>query len=274
MRTTAPGTNTDTEPTASPVSTPPPSPITSTASPTAVAVSDTVVRKAIRYESVMGSSGVLAGDGEQYVVASVHSDVGREPSEFAFEADGETWSPGLPTTRGAVNVSVAGRRGSLVGRQNLVPDAPPILAFTVPSPLSASNPQIRFGGGDEARAWPLPGHARERLAAPAARFELASLSVPNSVSQGVSLSVSLTVTNVSETAGRFLAALYWPTDAIADDDESHVVERTVDAGETTSTTVEVGTEHTTYEPRTVTLELRGHVSADREVRVENVTTPS
>jgi hypothetical protein len=151
-----------------------------------------------------------------------------------------------------------------------------VLAFTVPSPLSAENPRIRFGGGPsrEAREWPVPAGERTRLAAPAARFELESLSVPASVSQGDPLSVSLSVTNVSETAGRFLAALYWPTDTIADDDESHVLERVVDAGETVSVTRDVDTGYTTYEPRTVTLELRGHVSADREVAVTNVSTPS
>lgn len=260
------------------------SPTTTTASPDAdanvdanadVEVFDIVVRKAVRYESVMGSGGVLASEGQQYVVASVDTATERElgPSSFAFVADEEEWSPGLPETRGAANVSVAGHEGSLVGRTQLVPDAPAVLAFTVPSPLSASNPRIRFDG-ETTRSWSLPEPARERLGAPAPRFELDSLSAPASISQGDPLSVSLTVTNVSETSGRFLAALYWPTEAIADDDESHVLERVVEAGETTTLSTDIDTAYTTYEPRTVTLELRGHVSADREIRVENVTTPS
>jgi hypothetical protein len=151
-----------------------------------------------------------------------------------------------------------------------------VLAFTVPSPLSAGEPRIRFDGDEshDPREWPLPPAARDGLAAPAARFELDSLSVPASVSQGDPLSVSLSVTNVSETAGRFLAALYWPTDTIADDDESHILEQVVDAGETVSLTRDVDTEYTTSEPRTVTLEVRGHVSADREVQVKNASTPS
>jgi hypothetical protein len=240
-----------------------------------VDVSDVVVRKAVRYESAMGSGGVLAGEGEQYVVASVRSPDGGEldPSGFAFVADGETWSPGLPETRGAVNVADAGREGSPLGRGRLVPGAPPVLAFVVPSPLTAAEPRIRFDG-QRTETWSLPAEARERLARPAARFGLDSLSVPASVSQGEPLSVSVTVTNVSETSGRFLAALYWPTDAIADDDESHVLERVVGAGETATLSTDIDTEYTTYEPKTVTLELRGHVGADREVQVADVTTPS
>jgi hypothetical protein len=241
-----------------------------------VSVDDVVVRKAVRYESAMGSGGVLAGRGEQYVVASVRGANELDSATFAFEAGGRSWSPGLPKTRGATNVAVAGHEGPPVGQWDLGGDRPSVLAFTVPSPLSAENPRIRFDGAPsrEAREWPVPAEERDRLAAPAARFELDSLSVPSSVSQGDPLSVSLSVTNVSETAGRFLAALYWPTDTIADDDESHILEREVDAGETVSVTRALDTEYTTYEPRTVTLEVRGHVSADRDVSVENVTTPS
>ena len=241
-----------------------------------VSVDGIVARKAVRYESVMGSGGVLAGRGEQYVVASVRGATELDAATFTFEASGRSWSPGLPGTRGAINVAVAGHEGPPVGQRGLGGDGPSVLAFTVPSPLSARNPRIRFDGGEsrESREWPLPPVARDGLAAPAARFELDSLSVPTSVSQGDPLSVSLSVTNVSETAGRFLAALYWPTDTIADDDESHILEQVVDAGETVSLTRDVDTEYTTSEPRTVTLEVRGHVSADREVQVKNASTPS
>jgi hypothetical protein len=237
-------------------------------------VSDVVVRKAIRYESVMGSGGVLAGDDRQYVVGSVRAAGELDPSAFSFETEAESWSPGLPDTEGAVNIAVAGHEGSPVGRGNLVPDRPSVLAFTVPSPLSASNPRIRYTGGDGEREWPLPAAARDRLAAPSARFELDSLTVPSSVSQGDPLSVSMTVTNVAGTAGRFLAAVYWPTKLIADDDESHVVERTVDAGETTTATVEIDTRYATNEAETLPLRVRGHVTAERQVRVTDVTTPT
>jgi hypothetical protein len=241
-----------------------------------VALDDAVVRKAVRYESVMGSGGVLAGEDEQYVVATVRAPRDLQASSFSFEANGRSWSPGLPETAGAVNVAVAGLEGWPVGRNDFDADRPALLAFTVPSPLSASNSRIRFDGGasGEAREWPLPARERERLAAPAARFELDSLAVPESVSQGAPLSVSLTVTNVSDTPGRFLAALYWPTKLIADDDESRVLEREVDAGETTTLSTDIDTAYTTDEAESIPLKLRGHVAAEREVQATDATTPS
>ena len=81
-------------------------------------------------------------------------------------------------------------------------------------------------------------------------------------------SVSLTVENTSETGGRFLAACYWPTERIADDDESTVVEREVAAGETVGIPVSIDTEYTARESGPVTLRVDGHVTAEREVRVD------
>ncbi|AUV82307.1 hypothetical protein C2R22_12185 [Salinigranum rubrum] len=268
-------TSASTSPTPTPES-PERSPTDSSTTVRRVTLDDAVVRKAVRYESVMGSGGVLAGEDEQYVVATVRAPRNLQPSSFSFEANGRSWSPGLPETAGAVNVAVAGLEGWPLGRNDFDAGRPALLAFTVPSPLSASNPRIRFDGGasGEAREWPLPAGERERLAAPAARFELDSLSVPESVSQGEPLSVSLSVTNVSNTAGRFLAALYWPTKLIADDDESHVLEREADAGETVTLSTDIDTAYTTNEAESIPLKLRGHVSAEREVRVENAGTPS
>lgn len=171
---------------------------------------DIVVEKAITYESLMGADGVLAPDGEQFVVASLGDRHPPEHVTFTFETDQTSWSVGLPDTRGGRNAAIAGH-------------SRPYVAFTVPSPLSASNPRIRRSDGT---GWPLSNAAQERLAASAPRYELDELTAPERVQQGDPLSVSLTVTNVSETRGRFLAALYWPT-SIADDDESHVVDRTV-----------------------------------------------
>ncbi len=241
-----------------------------------VSLDDAVVRKAVRYESVMGSGGVLTGEDEQYVVATVRAPRDLQPSSFSFEANGRSWSPGLPETAGAVNVAVGGLEGWPVGRNEVGADRPALLAFTVPSPLSTSNPRIQFDGGDsgESRKWPLSSRERDRLAAPAARFELDSLSVPSSVSQGEPLPVSLTVTNVSDTPGRFLAALYWPTKLVADDDESHVLEREVDAGETATLSTDIDTAYTTDEPESIPLKLRGHVVGEREIRVKDATTPS
>ncbi|SFF90418.1 hypothetical protein SAMN04488063_0731 [Halopelagius inordinatus] len=236
-----------------------------------VAVDDIAVRKAVRYESSMGSGGVLAVEGRQYVVASVRAPGDASASDFAFRTDSESWHPGLSDTVGARNVSVAGREGGPVGR-GFGGDDRSYLAFEVPSPLSASNPRIRFESGDS--EWPLPVEERVRLDAPAPRFELDSVDAPEEVSQGETMSVSLTATNVSDTDGRFLAAVYWPTDVIADDDESHVIERAVAAGDEMTASVDIDTSYTTNEDGPVTLSVRGHVSAERDVRVRNASTPS
>ncbi|WP_245852957.1 hypothetical protein [Natrinema ejinorense] len=79
--------------------------------------------------------------------------------------------------------------------------------------------------------------------------------------------MSLTVTNTSETDGRFLAAPYWPTERIADDDESHILEREVSAGDDATFSLELDTKYTTETPDSVTLSIRGYITADREVAV-------
>ncbi|MFD1586514.1 hypothetical protein ACFR9U_05940 [Halorientalis brevis] len=258
----------------SPTSSPTGSPTTSPddpPSPDGVTVEDVVVRKAVTYESIMGSGGVLAAEGTQYVVATVRSDRNDLPS-FTFETDDQSWESGLSDTVGAANFAVAGHEGGAVGRR-LGGDGESFLAFEIPSPLSASNPRIRLGGSDPAE-WPLSADATARLAAPAPRFELDELSVPDIVSEGDALSVTLTVRNVSDTDGRFLAAVYWPTARIADDDESHLVERQVAAGESATATLELSTEYTAAESGPVTLSVDGHVAAEREVTLQNVSTPA
>lgn len=236
-----------------------------------VVVDDIVVRKAVKYESTMGSGGVLSGNGQQYVVASVRADRQLSASEFTFETDDESWSPGLPDTAGGINRAVAGRDGGPVGRN--IGDDGSYLAFTVPSPLSASTPRIHYSGQEE-ESWPLSAELKARLAAAAPEFELDSFDVPETVSQGDPLPVSLTVSNVSETDGRFLAALYWPTKLIADDDEAHILEGEVGAGDDATVSVEIETEYTTNEPESVTLAVQGHVTAERDIQVQDAATPS
>ncbi|MDS0259019.1 hypothetical protein NDI56_06385 [Haloarcula sp. S1CR25-12] len=235
----------------------------STATPTesasSVAVEDIAAQKAVSYSSMMGSGGVLAAADRQYVVASVTGTETYERPEFVFETDSETYDSGLDDTVGARNASVAGRHR-------------PYVAFDIPSPLSASNPRIRRAD-DEDETWSLPDDAAATLAAPAPRFELDELTVPDSVSEGRPLSVSLTVTNVADTEGRFLAALYWPTREIQDDDESRLVERDVAAGETTTASLDIDTSYTASEDGPVTLSVRGHVCASREVTLQNASSP-
>jgi len=212
-----------------------------------------VVRKAIAYESLMGSGGVLAETGTQYVVVSIPRDRWSSSATFTFVTDENTWESGLPETAGARNASVAGYED--------------YVAFTVPSPLSEANPRIRLAS-DEESEWSLPAQARDVLEAPEPEFELEKLSAPDTVSKGAQLSVSVTANNVSDVAGQFLAALYWPTKCIADDDESHVIDRKVPAGGTTTVDLDLDTRYTVDETESVTLRLQGHVSATREVEVQ------
>lgn len=250
--------------------TPEPDTDTPGTSPDGIDIESIIVRKAVTYESIMGSGGVLAAEGKQYVVAAVRSNRELSASAFSFVTDDDSWQPGLPDTLGAENVSVAGIEGGAVGGHHATDKS--YLAFVVPSPLSASNPRIRFEEDD--LEWSLPAAETERLAAPAPRFELDELSVPDEITQGDTMEVSLTVTNVSETDGRFLAAVYWPTKRIADDDESHLVERDVGAGESVTATLSIDTRYTTDESEVVTLAVDGYVSAERNVSVQRSETSS
>jgi len=233
-----------------------------------VTIDGIAVRKAVTYGSSMGSSGVLTTDGEQYVVASVRADRDISADEFAFAADGRTWSPGLPDTRGGTNRTVAGYDGGPVG-VSLGPEEFDWshLAYAVPSPLSGADARIEYE--PTGQTWPLPESDRELLAEPEPAFEILSLDVPDTVTRGEPLSVSLTVKNTTGTLGSFLAAVYWPT-TVADDDEATLIERTIAEDARMTIDRDIDTE---YAPdpdgEPVTLELRGHVTADREVTVSD-----
>jgi hypothetical protein len=229
-----------------------------------VTVEDIVAEKAVTYESTMGSGGVLADEDRQYVVATVRGLEADAEGTFTFETADDSWDPGLPSTAGAMNRSVAGHEGGAVDSR--FGDGASFLAFAVPSPLAASEPNIRFEG-ETTEVWPLSEEATARLAAPAPAFELESLTVPDSVEEGHDLSVSLTVRNRTDTDGRFLAAAYWPTDQVEDDDESHIVDRQVPAGETTTAALSIDTRYTASDDGAVTLSLEGHVEVERAVAV-------
>lgn len=223
-----------------------------------IVVEDVVVRKAVTYEQTMGSGGVLVPAGEQFVVASVRGDERPDQQSFSFETEASSRAPVIRTEYGYR--SVAGRSRS---RDSTY------LAFRVPSPLEPSNPRIEYAGTDAAE-WPLPSRQRDRLAAPEPRFELKALSVPDEVSQGDPLPVSLTVRNVSETVGRLVVAVRWPTRVVADDDESREVGRRVDAGDRETLEFEFDTRGTAFEDGPATLSVEGHVAAQRDVQVVDV----
>jgi hypothetical protein len=270
-------TDSPTEPKGSPSDTevPPPAAADRTVGGATVAVFDVVAEKAVTYESIMGSGGVVAPERKQFVVASVRSDAELEMDQFSLDAGGESWAAADPGEEGAQNFAVAGHEGGIVGSPELTGgDGPRYVAFELDSPLDADDPRIVLERGGESGEWDLPDDARETLAASAPSFDLDSLSVPDSIQQGDPLELELSVTNTSDTAGRFLAAVYWPTELIADDDESHLIERSADAGETVTASLSIDTEYTTGEDGPVTLRVEGHVDAEREITVEGASTPT
>jgi len=272
--TASPTERNGTDPNGSPseTETPPPGEAQRTVGGETVAVTDIVARKAVTYQSSMGSGGVLATEGKQYVVASVHTEADLSVENFWVRTADDEWQAGLPDTRGAINYAVADHEGGPVGRA-VGGDGPKFVAFEVPSPLDADDPTIQVEHGGDSADWPLPEEAVETLGAAAPRFELDSLSAPDSIQQGDEMEVELTATNTSDTTGRFLAAVYWPTELIADDDESHIVEDQVEAGATTTQSLTIDTKYTTNEDGPVTLEVAGHVSGETTVEVNDAGTP-
>ena len=253
---------------------PPPASAERTVGGADVTVFDIVAEKAVTYESLMGSGGVVAPEGRQFVVASVDTDAELTMDQFTLHAGGESWAAVDPGDEGAQNYSVAGHEGgSLDGPATGASDNR-YVAFELDSPMETEEPRIVLENGGESGEWSLPDAAAETLAASAPSFELDSLSAPDSVTQGEAMTIELSVTNISDTDGRFLAAAYWPTELIADDDESHLIEQSVDAGASTTATLTIDTGYTTDEDGPITLRIEGHVSAEQEITVEDASTPT
>lgn len=265
---------TETEPKNSPsgTATEPPEGTKRTLGGDTVAVTDLVARKAVTYQSTMGSGGVVATEGRQFVVGTVQSDVELSMDAFSVRAGGNEWVASTLEDTGAANYAVEGHEGRPVGK-SVGGDGPQYLVVELPSPLEIPEPVVHLSHGGETAEWSLPDEGASALAAPAPTFELDSLSAPDSVTQGEAMEVSLSVTNTSETDGRFLAAVYWPTELIADDDESHIVEASVDAEASTTQSISIDTEYTTNEDGPITLRVKGHVAAETEVQVEDASTP-
>lgn len=234
----------------------------------AVTVTNPVVRKRVTHYSWPASTGVLAPGDEQFVVASVRGPEDADPPGFTLEAGGEVYLPGVDVA-GRHGATFAGRTdGSLLENEH----ASGYLAFQVPSPLDADDARIvRDDGG---AATPLPDDELATLTRPAAAFELDALDLPDAVERPEQVDVSLSVTNVADVNGRFLVGLHWPTEGIADDDETTVLERTVAAGETTTFSPSLQTGHAVNETSEHPLTIDGSVSADRtvEIIVDDATT--
>lgn len=255
--------------------TPPPKSAERSVGGDTVAVTDIVAEKAVGYDSLMGAGGVAAPEGRQFVVASVHSKAKLKLASFTLQAGGETWSAVTVGDEGSRNYAVANHEGGVVGGPAAAgSDTKRYLTFELDSPIEADDAQVVLERGGESAEWTLNSAARETLVATSPSFELDSLSIPDSIQQGQGLPVELTATNTSDTDGRFLAAVYWPTKLIADDDESHRIEEIIDAGASTTIELSIDTEYTTTEDGPITLRVDGHVSAEQEVSVEGASTPT
>ncbi|UPV99887.1 hypothetical protein M0R88_15375 [Halorussus gelatinilyticus] len=247
-----------------------------------VGVANPVARSTVAYDSIMGSSGVLASEGTQFVVAAVQSDDGSgadaagPPAYDAFElvAGGERF-PAVEIeqrTTGAFTTSLAGR-GEIKyddpyansGGESRVG----WVAFEVASPLSADSPAIRCRYAGASAVWDLPGETATALGRRAPDFELRSFDATVAGGDGVEL--SLTAENVSGIAGEFLAAVYWPT-TIADDDESHIVRESVGPNGRVEWSKTVDAEYAASSDGTVTASVEGCVSGTATVSLSATTT--
>ncbi|WP_224448910.1 hypothetical protein [Haloprofundus salilacus] len=248
-----------------------------------VAVANPTVEKAVAYDSIMGSGGVLAPEDRQFVVAEVQSDDGSgvnavaEPEYDAFElsAAGTTYSAVKVETRteGAYTTMLAGRGEIQYDDPYAYPESEQVgwVVFEPPSPLDANDATIRCRRGDDTAEWSLPADAVSELRRRAPTFELQSFET-EVINDGTSVELSLVAENVSNVDGEFLAAVYWPTTGIADDDESTVVRDNVDAGGHVEWSQGFSTEYTGGEDGLVTASVDGMVSASETVDLGTAST--
>jgi hypothetical protein len=250
-----------------------------------VSVADPVARKAVAYESLMGSGGVLAPEGRQFAVAAVRSTPRSGPGSGAFDAGGDPPRDAFSLVVGdgsypAVGIedrTTGARTAALAGRGDLAYGTPTAdgwetgwIAFEPPSPVEPgagdARPRIRCEYGDGTGTWSLHPDAVATLARPAATFELRSFAAERA-DGGADVELSLVAENTAEVDGRFLAAVYLPTRAIADDDESHLVERSVAAGDTVEWTERFDARYLSAEDGTLDVRAEGVVSGSATVEV-------
>ncbi|MFC4552921.1 MULTISPECIES: hypothetical protein [Halorussus] len=246
-----------------------------------VGVTDPVARKAVAYDSIMGSGGVLARQDRQFVVAAVQSvtdsaaDAAGPPPYDAFDlvVDGDAY-PAVAIekrTRGAFTTSLAGRGDVKYDEPYARPSEDRVgwVAFELPSPLAASSLAIRCRYEGEAARWRLPRNVAATLARRPPSFELRSFAAESLDAESVELSLS--VENVADVGGRFLAAVYWPT-AIADDDESHLVRERVPANGRVEWSTTVDAKYAASSNGETTATVDGCVSGTATVPLSGTTT--
>jgi hypothetical protein len=259
----------------------PPSAVNSVAD-ARVGVANSVARPAVAYDSIMGSGGVLAPDGAQFVVAAVQSAVDSNPDAtgppfydaFELVAGGERF-PAVEIeerTRGAFTTALAGR-GRIKYDDSYANQSGQHrvgwVAFELPSPLAAESPAIRCRYGGVSADWRLPEETAAALGRRAPRFDLRSFEA--TPADGDRVELSLTAENERTVGGEFLAAVYWPT-SIADDDESHLVREAVTPGGRVEWSKTVSSEYATTSDGEVTASVEGCASGTTTVSLSEATT--
>lgn len=205
------------------------------------------------------SSSVVTNPNKQHVTVqyrvkpSVTEEADKLSDKFVFVTDQQLWEPEYSND------------------DFQDPDEGRLVTFTIPSPLSASNPRIQYPPAD--LKWALPAEKQAALAASEPHFELEKLEAPTTITPGDPLPVSVTVTNTSDVDGRFLAGVHWPTQ-VTDDDETTIIEHEVSASSTFTESLNVNKWGPPYKADTVTLEINGHISAERTIDIQRKSTSS
>jgi hypothetical protein len=177
------------------------------------------------------SVGTYGDRGEQYVIASVAAEgtPAPPPSEFALAAGGETFAPdgdvGGMGERLWNYDGAYGREGAAAGW----------IAFEVPKPLDAEDAAITWPGGEYA----LDDRAVERLSQPPTDFEVKGFDAPETMELDETVTATLTVENVGDADGRFVAAVNRTGPRIAYTPEA-TLSLDVPAGETATWEYESG----------------------------------
>lgn len=165
-----------------------------------VTVRDVTVRPEVVALKTPDSIGPYGGRGDQFLLARVAA-AGEDPpmrDEFAFEVDGETFAP--TTTVDGIRIRQLRVEG---GRADPYESGAGWLVFQCPKPVDANGAALTWPGGEHVLAEGVTaGLGREP-----ASFEVTAFDVPESVETGETVPIGLTVANVSDSDGTFVAGL-------------------------------------------------------------------
>lgn len=171
------------------------------------------------------SVGVFGGRDEQFVLAgvAVTGSPAPPPDEFVLVAGDASY--GVDTDAGRFGNRLWDRERPYGGDDR----SHGLLVFPVPKPLPTGSAAITWPGGEHS----LDGTAVAELARPPTDWEVREFAAPETVEPGEEATLSLTVANVGEADGTFVAALNRTGPAVASSPEA-AVSLESPAGETAS----------------------------------------